>query len=196
MSHLHPSPSFRVTNKALHQTFLQSESYVLSLTSVASLYAASASSPSNQIHLFDRATLQSTGVLKGHEHATTHLRTVHPLGASTCEMLLSSGKDGYVVAWDERSGSASIKSGSFASVSSKTNALTTQRTCLKPVETSGRMRPLLCCDASDDGYLVAAGTALQGEDAFVIYWLVLFDVRTSHKHHFDAIFFQGIHGIQ
>ncbi|KAG8218297.1 WD40-repeat-containing domain protein [Butyriboletus roseoflavus] len=62
-------------------------------------------------------------------------------------MLLSSGKDGCVIAWDERSGSASIK-----------------------MESSGRLRPLLCCDASDDGLLVAAGTDLEKEDAFVIYW--------------------------
>lgn len=31
-------------------------------------------------------------------------------------------------------------------------------------------RPLLCCDASSDGFLVAAGTALQNEDAFILYW--------------------------
>ncbi|KAN0097827.1 WD40-repeat-containing domain protein [Tylopilus felleus] len=62
-------------------------------------------------------------------------------------MLLSSGKDGCVIAWDERSGSASIK-----------------------MEASGRIRPLLCCDASYDGLLVAAGTDLQKEDAFIMYW--------------------------
>lgn len=106
------SPSLNVTDNALHKTSLPGENYVLSLTPIANFYAASASSPSNQIHLFDRATLRTTGVLKGHEHATTQLRTIHGLGESTREMLLSSGKDGSVIAWDERSGSAGIKSGS------------------------------------------------------------------------------------
>lgn len=31
-------------------------------------------------------------------------------------------------------------------------------------------RPLLCCDASSDGFLVTAGTALHNEDAFVLFW--------------------------
>lgn len=43
-----------------------------------------------------------------------------------------------------------------------------------PVETSGRLRPLLCCDASVDGSLVAAGTDLQKEDAFVMYWSAMY----------------------
>ncbi|KAF8121322.1 WD40-repeat-containing domain protein [Boletus edulis] len=141
------SSSFKITDQTLHKTSLPGENYVLSLTQIASFYAASASSPSNQIHLFDRTTLQSTGTLKGHEHATTHLCTISGLGTSTRETLLSSGKDGCVIAWDERSGSASIK-----------------------MEASGRLRPLLCCDASQDGLLVAAGTDLQKEDAFIVYW--------------------------
>lgn len=106
------SSSFNVKNQTLQKTSIPGDNYVLSLAPIASFYAASASSPSNQIHLFDRVTLQSTGVLTGHEHATTHLCTIRGLGASTRDMLLSSGKDGCVIAWDERSGSASIKSGS------------------------------------------------------------------------------------
>jgi len=42
--------------------------------------------------------------------------------------------------------------------------------CSISVEGSGRLRPLLSCDASEDGLLVAAGTDLQKEDAFIIYW--------------------------
>lgn len=164
------SSAFKVTNQTLHKTSLPGDNYVLSLTPIANLYAASASSPSNQIHLFDKTTLQRSGVLKGHEHATTHLCTVRGLAASAREMLLSSGKDGCVIAWDERSGSASIKSGSSTSVSRKTCTLTAQRLRLIPVEASGRIRPLLCCDASYDGLLVAAGTDLQKEDAFIMYW--------------------------
>jgi hypothetical protein len=29
---------------------------------------------------------------------------------------------------------------------------------------------ILCCDVSPDGNLVAAGTELQGVDAFIMYW--------------------------
>ncbi|KAF9224375.1 WD40 repeat-like protein [Gyrodon lividus] len=144
---LFQSPSLEVVKQTLHRTFLPDESYVLSLTTLGNYYAASASSPSNQIHLFDKTSLQSVGVLQGHENATTYLRTIHALGTSNREMLLSSGKDGCVVAWDERSGTTSIK-----------------------METSGRLRPILCCDASSDGLMVAAGTDLQKEDAFILYW--------------------------
>jgi len=38
------------------------------------------------------------------------------------------------------------------------------------VTTSGRPRPLLCFDVSTDGFIVAAGTDLQGEDASILYW--------------------------
>ena len=52
----------------------------------------------------------------------------------------------------------------------KTRTLSTERLLFIPVEESGKLRPLLCCDASDDGLLVAAGTDLQKEDAFILYW--------------------------
>ncbi|KAF9246848.1 WD40 repeat-like protein [Melanogaster broomeanus] len=141
------SPSMKVIHQSLQQTFLPEESYVLSLTSLDNYYAASASSPSNQIHLFDKASLRNVGVLRGHENATTYLRTIHALGASNRDMLLTSGKDGCVMAWDVRSGTTSLK-----------------------METSGRPRPLLCCDASSDGLMVAAGTDLLKEDVFILYW--------------------------
>lgn len=131
------SSSFKVTNQTLHKTALPGENYVLSLTQIANLYAASASSPSNQIYLFDRATLQTTGVLKGHEHATTQLCTIHGLGASTREMLLSAGKDGCVMAWDERSGSASIKSASSVFASPDNMHLYNSETSF---DTSGNVR--------------------------------------------------------
>ncbi len=37
----------------------------------------------------------------------------------------------------------------------------------------GGNRPLLCCDVSVDGTLVAAGTDLQGDDAIILYWFVM-----------------------
>jgi len=32
------------------------------------------------------------------------------------------------------------------------------------------LRAVLCCDASSDGNIVAAGTELADEDAFILYW--------------------------
>ncbi|KAL4082095.1 WD40-repeat-containing domain protein [Scleroderma yunnanense] len=133
-------------SSTLSSASLPESNYVLSLTSLQNFYAASASSPSNKITLFDKVGLRSVQILPGHEDATTYLRTIHAFGGSTKSTLLSSGKDGCVRAWDERSGVVSIQ-----------------------MMGSGR-RPLLCCDASNDGFLVAAGTDLQKDDAFILYW--------------------------
>ncbi|KIM67672.1 hypothetical protein SCLCIDRAFT_1209773 [Scleroderma citrinum Foug A] len=133
-------------HQCLSSTSLHESHYVLALASLPNYYVASASSPSNNITLFDKAGLRSVQILPGHEDATTHLRTIYALGGSAKSTLLSSGKDGCVRAWDERSGGVSIQ-----------------------MMASAR-RPLLCCDASNDGFLVAAGTDLQKEDAFILYW--------------------------
>ncbi|KAI6128398.1 WD40-repeat-containing domain protein [Pisolithus croceorrhizus] len=147
------SPSLKSIDRPLSAASLPDSNYVLSLTSLGNFYAASASSPSNKITLLDKIGLQTAQILPGHEEATTHLRTISSLGGSTQSTLLSSGRDGCVKAWDERSGMVSIQS-MFAYL---------------PLMAAGR-RPLLCCDASSDGFLVAAGTALQNEDAFILYW--------------------------
>ena len=36
----------------------------------------------------------------------------------------------------------------------------------------GRNMPLLCCDVSQDGLTVAAGSDLQGDDVNIFYWFV------------------------
>lgn len=94
----------------LSSTSLHESNYVLALASLPNYYVASASSPSNKITLFDKAGLRSVQILPGHEDATTYLRTIYALGGSTRSTLLSSGKDGCVRAWDERSGGVSIQS--------------------------------------------------------------------------------------
>ncbi|EGO01512.1 hypothetical protein SERLA73DRAFT_176815 [Serpula lacrymans var. lacrymans S7.3] len=141
------SPSLQPIYASAKTSSLSAQSYVLSLTSVGNQYAASASAPSNTIHLFDKSSLQEIHTLPGHSTATTYLRTAKALAGSYHETLLSSGKDGCVKAWDHRSGSASIK-----------------------MSTSGRSRALLSCDVSSDGLTVAAGTDLQAEDALILYW--------------------------
>ncbi|OJA12671.1 hypothetical protein AZE42_10141 [Rhizopogon vesiculosus] len=141
------SPSFETISSTIKSTAHSDGNYVLALTSLGNYYVSSASSPSNAIHLFDKSSLQRVQTLKGHDNATTALRTVKRVGGSDHHMLLSAGKDGCVIAWDERSGAPSMK-----------------------MAASGRSRTLLSCDASHDGLTVAAGTDLQKEDAFILYW--------------------------
>jgi len=89
-----------------------SSAYILHIAPTLSHYAASASSPSNTIGLFDKITLQGVQTLPGHEAAITSLKTVDNLGGGGVlrRCLVSSGRDGSVKVWDERAGSHSIKS--------------------------------------------------------------------------------------
>lgn len=84
--------------------------YILSITGLPNFYAASVSSPSNVIDIFDKTTLKGVQTLPGHEGATTSLHTAENLGGVVQKCLISSGKDGSVKAWDDRSNSHSIKS--------------------------------------------------------------------------------------
>ncbi|KAG2755716.1 WD40 repeat-like protein [Suillus brevipes Sb2] len=141
------SPTFETISSAIKSTSHPDGSYVLALASLGNYYVSSASAPSNAIHLFDKSSLKCVQTLKGHQNATTTLRTVRSIGGSDRHTILSAGKDGCVIAWDERSG-----------------APATQMT------TSGRSSSVLSCDASHDGLTVAAGTDLHKEDAFILYW--------------------------
>jgi WD40 repeat protein len=87
-----------------------SGSYVLQITSFTSHYAASASSPSNVIDVFDKSSLRGIQTLSGHEKGTTSLHTAQGISGVIRESLVSSGKDGSVIVWDVRSNAHSIKS--------------------------------------------------------------------------------------
>jgi WD40 repeat protein len=87
-----------------------SGSYVLFITSLASHYAAVASAPANVIDLFDKTTLKGVQTLPGHEFATTSLHSVDNVAGVSNKCLISSGRDGSVKIWDNRSNSHSIKS--------------------------------------------------------------------------------------
>lgn len=141
------SPSFETISSPIKSTTHSDGSYVLALTSLGNYYVSAASAPSNAIHLFDKSSLKCVQTLRGHQNATTALRTVSGIGGSDRHMLLSAGRDGCVVAWDERSGAPTIQ-----------------------MLTSGRSHSVLSFDASHDGLTVAAGTDLQKEDAFILYW--------------------------
>lgn len=107
---MQPSASVCEARWPLASTHLShADAYVLSLATLPTSYAASASSPSHKIDLFDKSSLRLIQSLPGHHVATTSVRAVdHILGAPT-RTLISTGKDGSVKIWDERSGSHSIK---------------------------------------------------------------------------------------
>lgn len=104
------SPQLREENVPRLSANLSSGSYVLSITSLPSHYAVVASAPANVIDLFDKTTLKSVQTLTGHEVATTSLHTVSNIVGVANKCLISSGQDGSVKLWDERSNSHSIKS--------------------------------------------------------------------------------------
>ena len=87
-----------------------SGSYVLSITSLPSHYAAANSSPANVIDLFDKVTLKCVQTLPGHELAITSMHSVDNIAGVSSECLISSGRDGRIKIWDNRSNSQSINS--------------------------------------------------------------------------------------
>ncbi|KAF8624583.1 hypothetical protein AX15_005804 [Amanita polypyramis BW_CC] len=141
------SPYFSTSSEPSRSSNSSSQAYVLSIVSLPTQYAASASAPSNKIDIFDKSTLKNIQILSGHEVATTALRAISRIGESSNVSLVSSGKDGNVFVWDDRTNSYGVK---------MTNA--------------SNNHPLLCFDVSSDGMTVAAGTDLRGEDAYIHYW--------------------------
>ncbi|KDQ65041.1 hypothetical protein JAAARDRAFT_28702 [Jaapia argillacea MUCL 33604] len=141
------SSSLETFSSPLRSDLLPSESYVLSLASLPSSYAASASAPSNQIHLLDKSSLRNVHTFAGHNVGITCMRAIESIGGNGGPMIVSCGKDGTVKTWDDRTGSEAIR-----------------------MTAAGRPRPLLSCDVSPDGLTVAGGTDLQGEDALILYW--------------------------
>lgn len=89
---------------------LPSEAYVLALAQLSSHYAASSSAPTNKIYLYDKSDLAPSGQLAGHEGAITAMRSVPRFASTAAPTLVSSGKDGLVKVWDERSGSVGLQS--------------------------------------------------------------------------------------
>ncbi|PPQ73505.1 hypothetical protein CVT24_007651 [Panaeolus cyanescens] len=115
--------------------------YILSIANLASHYITSTSATSNNLDIFDKSTLQKIQTLQGHNGGITSAHSIDSVGGVVRNCIASSGRDGSVKVWDERS-----------------------------VTNLGQDRALLCCDVSADGMTVAAGTELKGEDAFILYW--------------------------
>ncbi|KAJ4495767.1 WD40-repeat-containing domain protein [Lentinula edodes] len=160
------SPNLATASSALRSTTISTiasgETYVLSLANFDGKYAAMSSGSSLNsstrnagnnknttcpIYLYSKQTLQREQTLPGHEISSTFMRSVVSMAGLGRPVLVSSGKDGSVKVWDERSGGYGI-----------------QMTDLS------KSRAFLSFDVSLDGYTVAAGTELHGDDASVLYW--------------------------
>ena len=87
----------------LASTKLPTDAYVLSTAVLPDFYAASTSPPSNAIHLLDKTSLRTIRTLPGHSTATTALRSALFTFSSCRDALISTGKDGTVKIWDDRS---------------------------------------------------------------------------------------------
>ena len=94
----------------LRPSSLPCDAYVLAIAAFGSHYAASASAPSHKIYLFDRASLRTSQSFEGHSGGTTSLRAIDSVAGINQRVIISSGRDGAVRVWDDRTGSAAIQS--------------------------------------------------------------------------------------
>lgn len=107
---LSPSQSFAATRSPVASTSVAADSYVLHITALSNSYAAALSAPSNSIATLDKSSLRPLGSFQAHSDALTLIRSTSLLynGANSANVLLSSGKDGFVKVWDERKGADSV----------------------------------------------------------------------------------------
>jgi len=89
---------------------LPCDAYVLAIASFGTYYAASASPPSHRIYLFDKTSLRTSQSFEGHQGGTTSLRAVDSVAGTNTRVIISSGKDGIVRVWDDRTGATAVKS--------------------------------------------------------------------------------------
>ena len=94
----------------LRSSSLPCDAYFLAIASLGSYYAASASAPSDRIYLFDKTSLQTLRSLDGHQGGTTSLRGVDSVAGTNRRAILSSGRNGVVRVWDDRTGDTAIDS--------------------------------------------------------------------------------------
>jgi WD repeat-containing protein 89 len=104
------SPTLAEQTVPLKTSGLPCDAYVLAIAAVGSHYAASASAPSHKIYLFDRTSLRTSQSFEGHQDGTTSLRGIDSVAGVNKRVIISSGKDGVVRVWDDRTGSAAIES--------------------------------------------------------------------------------------
>ena len=94
----------------LRSSSLPCDAYVLAIASFGTYYAASASAPSQRIYLFDKTSLNTSLSFEGHQGGTTSLRGVDSVAGTNKRVIISSGNDGIVRVWDDRTGATAIES--------------------------------------------------------------------------------------
>ena len=94
----------------LRSSNLPCDAYLLAIAASGSYYAASASAPSHRIYLFDKASLRTSHSFEGHQGGTTSLRGVDSVAGTNRRVVVSSGRDGVVRVWDDRTGATAIES--------------------------------------------------------------------------------------
>jgi WD40 repeat protein len=94
----------------LKSSRLPCDAYVLAIAAFGSFYAASASAPSHRIYLFDKTSLGTSHSFEGHREGTTSLCGVDSVAGTNRRVIVSSGRDGVVRVWDDRTGTTAIES--------------------------------------------------------------------------------------
>lgn len=94
----------------LKSSRLPCDAYVLAIATFGSYYAVSASAPSHRIYLFDKTSLSTSLSFEGHREGTTSLRGVDSVAGTNRRVVVSSGRDGVVRVWDDRTGTTAIES--------------------------------------------------------------------------------------
>ena len=105
------SSTFVDSSRPLVSISLPQNAYVIALAPAQDCYAAAASLPTSSIHLLDK-TAPSTLLrsLPGHQGGISALISAQTFGNASLASLVSCGRDGQVISWDERSGEAAIQS--------------------------------------------------------------------------------------
>src|SRR5229473_2751372 len=96
-------------NTPLRSSSLPCDAYVLAIAAFGSYYAVSASAPSHRIYLYDKTSLRTSHSFEGHREGTTSLRGVDSVAGTNSRVVVSSGRDGVVRVWDDRTGTTAIE---------------------------------------------------------------------------------------
>ncbi|KAI0002930.1 WD40 repeat-like protein [Russula compacta] len=99
---------------------LPCDAYVLAIAAFGSYYAASTSAPSHRIYLFDKTSCRTSQSFEGHRGGTTSLRAADSVAGVNKRLIISSGKDGVVRVWDDRTGATAIETSDGLTVAAGT----------------------------------------------------------------------------
>lgn len=135
MAQIAASSQFTTSSRPSNSAWISSESYVIAIASLPDHYAAAASAPSNLLEIYDKQSLQRIQALAGHDVSVSSLKTVDNIAGFARQSLVSSGHDGSVKVWDDRSNSHSIKSALNPFLSCHSSIFGSRSTFLSPIVT-------------------------------------------------------------